>query len=143
MGGRFCGWVDVLIPALGVLPGYRNWTLQDPYLPLLGVSARVTPLDSGLLPIPGLWHVLEIALHMHIPSLSPDLLTYDSHTMILFSYYPFFYSVLSFYQHPISILCPLLKNIQLPSLGPSLLFDFYVSVDYSMVFLYFIANIHL
>jgi hypothetical protein len=38
-----CGWVAVLMYSLGVLPGYRQWPLQDPYSPLLEVSARVVP----------------------------------------------------------------------------------------------------
>ena len=42
----FCGWVAVFIPSLGVLPGYRRWHLQASYPPLLGVSARVTLIDS-------------------------------------------------------------------------------------------------
>ena len=42
MGWRFCERIGVLIPPLGVLPGYRKWPLQTPYPPLIGVSARVT-----------------------------------------------------------------------------------------------------
>jgi hypothetical protein len=44
-------WLKVLwmvghpYPSTSVLPGQRRWPLQDPYPPLLGVSARVTPLD--------------------------------------------------------------------------------------------------
>jgi hypothetical protein len=47
----------------------------------------------------------------------------------------------SFHLLPISILFPLLSEIQ-ASLGPSLLFGFFGSVDCSMVILYFMANIH-
>ena len=40
--------------------------LQDPYFPLLGVSARITSRDLlGFTPISGLWHVLEISLTSH------------------------------------------------------------------------------
>jgi hypothetical protein len=45
-GKRLCGWVAVLIFPLGVLLGYKEWSLQDPYPPLLGASARVAALDS-------------------------------------------------------------------------------------------------
>jgi hypothetical protein len=52
-------WLAVLIPPLGVLPGYRKWSLQYP--PVLGASARVNPIDIlGPLPIPGLWKMIEI-----------------------------------------------------------------------------------
>lgn len=47
-----------------LLSGYRKRSLQNPYLPLLAVSARVAPLNPlGPLPISGLWHTLEIAPH--------------------------------------------------------------------------------
>ena len=39
---RFCVWVSVLIISLEVLPGYRKWLFQVPYLPLVRVLARVT-----------------------------------------------------------------------------------------------------
>ena len=55
--------------------------------------------------------------------------------------YPLFYTVPSFHWPLISILFSLLRNIQSSSLGPSLLFGFFVSVDYSMFTLYFMANI--
>jgi hypothetical protein len=31
MGGSFYGCVGVLIPPLGVLPGYKRWPLQIPW----------------------------------------------------------------------------------------------------------------
>ena len=61
IGSKVFGWVVVLIPSLGVLSGYRQWPLPDPYPPLLGVSATVTLTDSlGPSPVPGLWDVLEM-----------------------------------------------------------------------------------
>ena len=45
LGQIFYVWVAVLISLLGVLPGYRKWLLQGPNLPLLGISARVDPID--------------------------------------------------------------------------------------------------
>lgn len=33
VGLSFCGWVDVLILPLDVLPGYRRWLVQAPYPP--------------------------------------------------------------------------------------------------------------
>ena len=57
--------------------------------------------------------------------------------------HPLFHSVLALPPPPISILFPLLRKIQASSLGPSLLFGFFGSVDCSMVILYFMANIHL
>ena len=50
MGQKFSGWVGVLIPLLGVLPGYRRWPNQVPYPLQLGFSSRVIPRDFlGLL----------------------------------------------------------------------------------------------
>jgi hypothetical protein len=39
-------WFDVPLPPLEVPLGYRRWPLQSPYPSLVGVSARVTPIDS-------------------------------------------------------------------------------------------------
>ena len=43
---RLCGWVWVPISPLEGLPGYRRWPVQAPYLPWLGVLAKVTLVDS-------------------------------------------------------------------------------------------------
>jgi len=58
LGQKFCGWVAVFYPPLGVLSGNRKWTIKAPYLPLLGVST--SHLHGHPVPIPGLWHILEI-----------------------------------------------------------------------------------
>ena len=80
--------VSVFIPPLGVLPGYRRWPLQAPYASLLGVSAKVTPIDSLEPPfLLGLWYVLEMP-PTHPPPisiLSPALPTPDPPTALLSS----------------------------------------------------------
>jgi hypothetical protein len=48
----FFGWVADLIVPLAVLPGYRKWPLKNPYPQVLGVSARVTPIDIRSLTCP-------------------------------------------------------------------------------------------
>jgi hypothetical protein len=78
-------------PSLEVMPGYRKWPLQNPYLPLLAVSARVVLIDTlEPTPFPGLWHVLEISPApsptqfssltpvLPIPDPSPSLLSFPS-----------------------------------------------------------------
>ena len=79
LGQRLCGWVAVLIHPLGVLPGYRKWPFQDPSPPLLESSATVASIDClGLLPIPGLWQVIEIIhpVPHDLPSFFPALPIY-------------------------------------------------------------------
>jgi hypothetical protein len=77
-GWRICEWIDVLLPPLEVLPGYRRWALQSPHPHLLGISARITPLDSPE-PVPGLQLVPEMHLnnfHSHFkpsPAVLPTL----------------------------------------------------------------------
>jgi hypothetical protein len=46
--------IDVPFSPLEVLPGYRRWPLQSLYPPLVGISARDTPIDlpSSLPPHP-------------------------------------------------------------------------------------------
>ena len=39
-------FVCVPLPPLEVLSDYRRWSFQSPYPTLLGVSAKVTPIDS-------------------------------------------------------------------------------------------------
>ena len=48
LGGsqQFYEWVNVPLPPLEFQSGYRWWPLQSPYLQLLEVSARVTPIYS-------------------------------------------------------------------------------------------------
>ena len=77
------GFVGQLLYFYFYWESYRKWPNQGPYPPLLRISARVTPLDPlGLLPIPGLWHVLEIAW-ANLTSLSLALPKYDSHHLLL------------------------------------------------------------
>jgi hypothetical protein len=147
LGVWFCGKVTLLIHFLGVLPGYQKWPLHDPYPTLLGISVGVAPIDSlGLLPIPVLWHILEIYIPspINFPSLFPALPVhmvspYPTPFSSPFQFHPF----PTFCQPLIFILFPLLRKIQPSSLGPSLLFDSFGAVDYSMFFLCFISNIHL
>lgn len=50
LGLRTCYQVDVPIPPLEVLPDYRRWPFQMPYLLFLRVLDRVTLIDSHNLP---------------------------------------------------------------------------------------------
>lgn len=127
-----CGWYDLihgilkplskngrtaLIPPLGVIPGYRKWSLQDWYPQLLEVSARVTSIDrppGASLSIPGLWQVLALTpTPTHCPLLalmwSPSLSSSPPH--------PLSYPVLLLHPPLIPILFPLLRNH--PPLGPA------------------------
>jgi hypothetical protein len=86
------------------------WPFPDPYLPLLGVSARIAFIDTpGSSAIPGLWHVLEIA-----PQFPFSLPYYSMHDR------PQYHSSPHLLFHP-SSLFPLLRKIQTSSLGPFLL----------------------
>lgn len=59
---RLCNCLNAFTLSVGVLADYRKWPLQDPYPPLLGISARMASwYRLWPLPIPGLWHLLEIA----------------------------------------------------------------------------------
>lgn len=51
LGLRTCYQVDVPIPPLEVLPDYRRWPFQAPYLTLLVVLARITFIDSLVFPL--------------------------------------------------------------------------------------------
>lgn len=79
-GLQFVWVVGVLISSLGLLPNYRRWTLQAPYPPFLGVSARVILIDSLgplLLPRATAIPVLCHAPHPHPISIhSPDPLSF-------------------------------------------------------------------
>jgi hypothetical protein len=116
---------------------------QDPYPLLLDISGIVIPLSPlWHLPIPGFWHILEIApAPQPIYFLSPILSTYDPCAGLLLSPSPL---------PPSSLLPPtsdiylvsFLRKIQPSSLFLSLLFDFIGSVDFNMVILYIMAKIH-
>lgn len=128
---RLCNCLTAFTLSVGVLADYRKWPLQDPYPPLLGISARMASwYRLWPLPIPGLWHLLEIApnpLPANLPSF-PDLSTY-------FIPHPLFHPVPHLFWSPKSILFSLLRKNQTSFLVPSLLFSFFASVDYSMVIL--------
>lgn len=63
----------VLIPPLGVIPGYRKWSLQDSYPQPLEVSFRVTSKTPRDLPLhPRSWQGLELTPYsLQISTLSP------------------------------------------------------------------------
>ena len=46
-----CGWVGISVSPLEVLPGYRSGPFPVPYPPFLGVSAKVTLIDSCEFPL--------------------------------------------------------------------------------------------
>ena len=104
-GSKFWGWVDVLIPPLEVLPGYRKWLLQDLYPPLLEVSTKFVPIGPVSLVCPtnclvSPWiSILSslLSLHLictphpdpaHLPIHSPTQFPPSSHFQYLF-YFPF------------------------------------------------------
>ena len=70
--------VAVLIPLPWVLPGYRGWPLQIPYLQYYAPPLRSPTLTPGSLSLGNLWLVLEmtpipefyqlqISIHSHCP----------------------------------------------------------------------------
>jgi hypothetical protein len=126
----FSGWDPLLVTPLGVRHGLRKRPFQTPYQTLLGVIVRVAPIDTlWSLFITGLWHVLEIVpTHLHFLLLV--LVTYDPS-------YPTTYNL------PSSSLLSSNCYFVFPSEKDSLLFDFFVSVYYSMIILYFMVNTHL
>jgi hypothetical protein len=57
----FFGWVGVLYPPLGIMPGYERWPFHVPYLALQRVSAEITPIDYLRSPSnPNIGHLLEM-----------------------------------------------------------------------------------
>jgi hypothetical protein len=73
-GWKFCGWVGVPIPPLGLLPGHRRQPPQNLYPQCCESQLRVPPLILGCLPFPGLissWRCLPpppnqyISVHFH------------------------------------------------------------------------------
>jgi hypothetical protein len=118
---RFSGWVGVLIPPLGIWPGYRRWWLQVPYLSLLKISGKGIPIESlGPLPITSLWHILEIF------SLPTTYFWYLSHAFLRHDtppthqprslLKPTFHLVHSLSLPPVSILSPAQRKIETPPL---------------------------
>ena len=129
---------------LGVLPGYRRCSLQDSYPPLLGVSANFPCRHPGApaSQVSGIPERLS-SPHTDFGSFSPALPTADLPLHPCSIPYPLSYSVPSLHSLRVPALFLLLSKIQACSLGPSLLFGFFRSVDHSMIILYFMANIHL
>ena len=135
-GWRFCGWVDVLLPPLEDLPGYRR-RLQSPYPLFLGFSARdidsrePTHLRSPASP--------RDALHWFPVSLSPYQIC-SPH--LISTPVPLLTS--STTQFPLSIYLQCL--FYFPFISKLLPWSFLWllwAVDCGMVILYFMANVHL
>lgn len=58
---RFCGKISAHNRTLRILPDFRTRLFQNPYPPLLMVSARVISIETlWSAHITGLWHFLEI-----------------------------------------------------------------------------------
>lgn len=122
---------------LEVLPCYQRWLVQTPHPPLLGVLASVNLLDS----MEFILHQVSISLPKcpSVPLISPNILFF----------------------HPLYLICPVAictctqsthKNLfYFTFLGrfmcshhePLQLLSSSGSVDYNMIIVYFIANIHL
>ena len=145
-------WVEVFevgllsfSPTLGVLPGYRKWPLQDAYPTLLGVSVRVTAIETlGPPLIPDLLHVPEV--HPTIPPNS-FLLPCSLYTLLpyIHNLFPFpapLASTSSLYPTLIFILFLCLREIQASFLQSSL-FAFLGSVYCKVIILHFMTNIYL
>jgi hypothetical protein len=142
-GQRFCRWVGVLIHPLEVMPGYTRWSLRALYPHFLGISARGTLIDFLNPPRPQVFGMSQRS-NFPSPPLSPlsQLSLYLPHSHPN-PPHPLSYAVPSLLPPLMTVLFPLLSETQASSLGPSLLFSFFGSVDCSMGILYFMANIHL
>ena len=118
-------WLQEVSPSAIIFLATRRQCESHPHI-LRGVSPvpefcpRDAPINFPALVCPNSGHLIAIL----VPS---------SPSPIISSIHP----------PPMSILFPLLSEIQASSLGPSLLLSFFGSVDYSMVILFFMANIHL
>lgn len=141
----FCGCFSVLFPPLGILPGYRRWPLQAPYPQLFKVSTSVTPIDSLAAPP----QPRSLACPRESPFPLSPLTSVLSQLLFLLlilspccSSDPLSYPVPSTQPLPKSFSFSLLRNFQASSLGYSLLFCFFGSVDCSIVILSFLDNIH-
>lgn len=77
LGQKFCMWVGVLIPPLGISPGYWKRSLQIISL-LLGISAKVSLIDSMFfmnLPYCFLWrHLVHLINHVQSSNFSASSL---------------------------------------------------------------------
>lgn len=108
--------------------------------PLLGVSEKLSQRLTGVFPFSGMsWRCSLIPILCQLPI---------SHNWPWTSHpppHPLSHPVSSLPLPPITILFPLLSEIQASSLGPSILFSFFGSVEYndSVCILYFVADIHL
>ena len=142
-------WVDCCpYPFTGSLSWLQGLTTLES-ISSISRNLRITFISPlGPHSILDLWHILSIHTHTH------------THThWFPFSLLWFFYiwytpcsvpfpisfpiKVPSSIHFQISILFLLLKNIQPSSLGSFILLGFLGSVDYSVVILYFMTNIHL
>ena len=96
----------------------------------------------GASPIPGLWHIVEMSAPCPQPiSVLSPMLSLHLIPPLHSPPHPLSHPVPSLHLPQISILFPLVGNAQASYLGPSLLFGFSVSVAYSIVILYFLANV--
>lgn len=122
-------WLQEVAISGSISPIARSRSWDQPHR-FLGVS---TVLGFQLLP--------EMLLPLRIPVFSPFiLLKLDPSSTPL---HPLSHPVPSLLPTPISILFPLLREIQTSSFGPSFLLSFFESVDYGKFILYFMRNIHL
>ena len=139
------GCVGVSIVPLGFLSGLRKWSLQVPYSQCSESQLRSPPLILEHLPCPRPGIVLEIA------TTTSPLSAVDFHSFAWPSGYfscpspdltspPF--QVPSLHLPPMTILFPLLSEIEASLLGPLFLFSFFGSVECNVVPA-FSANIHL
>lgn len=122
--------------------------------PLLWVSASYPHRLLGAFPIPGLWNILEMpqspTLTPHITPKAADFHSFSWTSILSLPTHnpePTPFPSLSplphsFHLPPITVLFPLLSEIQTSFLGLSFLFSFFGSLNCIMGILYFVANIH-
>jgi hypothetical protein len=124
---------------LEVLPGKKRWSLESLYPPLLGVLLRITFMHSGSFYCSRLLHALwphkilpvlaisvyTLSLHLIYPILSPPLLSPPVPSLL-----------------EKSILFSPHREIHSFALVLSALPNLSKSIDYSLVIIYLMANIH-
>lgn len=79
ISSRFCGWVRVLVPKMGLQPCYRIWLFPAPYTPLLVIHARVTLIGSKMF----ILHCISIP-----PTKWPPILVVCQHSLFSGSFFP-------------------------------------------------------
>ena len=143
MGQRLCGWVSVFLSPLEVLSGYRRW----PYLPLVRVSARVTPQTPRSLTYSRFSDIPKDASSFHVFSQPSSPSPFTSH--LIPSLHPFPSpstsptQFLSFIHFQCQLYFPFWMRLKHPCLGLLSCLAILGLWSCKMDILYFMASIHL